>query len=66
MLESMDIISNYMIISLFNCLLKDETSLRVISGRQQQTAENLASPLRQLTDHKIKQLFLIVYISCYS
>ena len=36
----MDIISNYMIISHFGCLLKAATPLRVSSGRQRQAAVN--------------------------
>ena len=44
-MESVDIISNYMISNYLNCLLKAATSLRVSSGRQWQAAANFdASP----------------------
>ena len=40
----MDIISNCMIISYLNCLVKAATSLRVSSGRQQQAVANFDVP----------------------
>ena len=57
--ESMNIISNYMIINYLNCLLKAVTSLRVSSNWQRQAAANFdVSPKLVLSVQNKIRLFV--------